>query len=104
MESIMRLLNHGKPVFMEFYANWCPHCQRMVPIIDKLQEGLQDSVIVQRLDVDNPQNQQLLTYYKIESVPTMILFHDREQVWRQSGEVRLEQLKKIIEHYHQPSL
>lgn len=98
MVRLAELLNGDKSVFIEFYASWCPHCQRMRPIIESLCKK-EDRLRVQTYDIDSPSNRSLVDYYKVQSVPTMLLFKNGEQVWRQSGEIPLEQLEEIIERF-----
>ena len=99
MVQLNGIVNNGKPVLVEFYANWCPHCQRMRPILDDIEKKSGEKLKVERFDIDAPENEYLLNYYKIQSIPTMLLFHDGDQVWRQSGEMREEQLEKVLNTY-----
>lgn len=99
MVRLAELLNEGKSVFIEFYATWCPHCQRMRPIIEDLREKEQGKIKFATYDIDDPANRQLIEYYRVQSVPTMLMFQDGEQVWRKSGELMAEELEKVMEKY-----
>ncbi|MCC8173172.1 MAG: thioredoxin family protein, partial [Odoribacter sp.] len=87
---------------VEFYAKWCPHCQKMLPVIEDLKHNADKGLKIQTFDIDEPSNRPLLDYYRIQSVPTLLLFKDREQVWRQSGEITYPKIKEVIERYRQP--
>lgn len=72
-------------VLVEFYATWCPHCMRMMPVVDQVKELLDGQVDVYQLDID--QNRELSDVEKIDSTPTFIIYKDGRQVWRESGEM-----------------
>lgn len=97
MVKLNGILKGERPVLIEFFAVWCPHCQRMRPILDDLEKSHREELRIERYDIDAPQNAELLEHYKVQSVPTFLLFRDGDQVWRQSGEMTSEQLEEIIE-------
>lgn len=99
MVKLNGILKGERPVLIEFFASWCPHCQRMRPILDDLEKKNREKLTIERYDIDAPQNGGLLEYYKVQSVPTFLLFRDGDQVWRQSGEMTSEQLEEVIRKY-----
>lgn len=99
MVRLNGMLKGEKPVLVEFFASWCPHCQRMQPVLDVLEENDHNKLTVERYDIDAPQNEKLLEHYKVQSVPTFLLFRDGDQVWRQSGEISSEQLQEVVRRY-----
>lgn len=90
-------LTDGEWVMAEFYASWCPHCQRMMPIVEELKKLMKDSLEVVQVDID--QEKPLADLYTIETIPTFILLHKGEQVWRQSGEMTLERLENEVRKF-----
>lgn len=82
-------------VLIEFFASWCPHCQRMMPIVAEAKEILKGKVEVIQLDID--QNQEAANEAGVEGIPTFILYKDGKEVWRQSGEMPGEELVGNIE-------
>lgn len=72
-------------VLIEFYATWCPHCRRMMPVVEQLKELVGGSVPVIRLDID--ENEESVDEAKVNSVPTFIVYRDGREVWRHSGEI-----------------
>lgn len=84
-------------VLVEFYASWCPHCQKMMPIIEKIKEKLQGKVNVFQYDVD--QNQELSDKEKISTIPTFIIYKDGKSVWSESGEMEEQALLDKIQSY-----
>lgn len=90
-------INSKPTVLVEFYASWCPHCQRMMPVVDQIKELLTGKVDVYQLDIDK--NQQLANTEKVESIPTFIVYRDGKEVWRQSGEMEADVLLAHIQKY-----
>lgn len=70
---------------VEFYATWCPHCHRMMPIVDQLKELTEGTANIIQLDID--QNQEAANAEHVESVPTFIIYRQGKEVWRHSGEI-----------------
>lgn len=62
----------GKPVFVDFYADWCGPCKMAAPIIDKLSEEYKDKAVVAKLNVD--ENNDLAAEHGVMSIPTVIVF------------------------------
>ncbi len=97
MESYSELINSAKTVVVEFYATWCPHCQRMMPVVSQIRELLGDNVPIYQLDVDK--NNEAAADEDIESTPTFIIYRDGESVWRYSGEIDGNVLLQKIQQY-----
>lgn len=76
-------------VMVEFYATWCPHCQRMMPIVEQIRELMEGGVKIYQLDIDKNQE---VADEGVESTPTFMLYRDNELVWKQAGEVEGEVL------------
>lgn len=91
------VIKESKVVVVEFFATWCPHCQRMMPVVDQLRELLGHRAKVVQLDID--QNQEPAAEAEVNSVPTFIVYKDGEEVWRQSGEMDGEYLLAKVEKY-----
>ena len=82
---------------VDFYADWCGPCKTLAPILKDTKTTLGDKVKIVKIDVDK--NQELSSTYQVRGVPTLILFKDGKQLWRQSGVVPKEKLVKIIESH-----
>ncbi len=70
------VLNAEVPAVVDFWANWCPPCRALSPIIDELASEHGDRVRVGKLDVDT--NKTLAARYGISSIPTVMLFANGE--------------------------
>lgn len=84
-------------VLVEFYASWCPHCQRMMPVVAQIKELLEGKIEVYQFDID--QYEKLSDREKVETIPTFIVYRDGEEKWRQSGEMEAEVLLAHIRKY-----
>lgn len=84
-------------VLVEFYATWCPHCRKMMPIVEQVKELLEGTAEVVQLDID--QNQEAADFYGAESVPTFILYKNGEEKWRHSGEIDGNALFATVQSY-----
>lgn len=84
-------------VLVEFYASWCPHCQRMMPIVEQIKELLDGKVDVYQFDID--ENRELANKEKVESIPTFIVYKNGQEVWRNSGEMEADILLAHIQRY-----
>ena len=90
-------LANGDWVMAEFYATWCPHCQRMKPVVEEFKKLMVGTLEVVEVDID--QEPALTDFYTVESTPTFILFRKGQQLWRQSGELSLERLEKAVKGF-----
>ncbi len=89
------LINSERVVVVEFFATWCPHCQRMMPVVEQVKELIGDRAKIMQLDID--QNQDAAGDADVQSVPTFIIYVDGKEVWRQSGEMEGDYLLSQIE-------
>ncbi|HNV99548.1 MAG TPA: thioredoxin [Chitinophagales bacterium] len=92
--TFQELINGEKPVLVDFFAEWCGPCKMMAPILKDLAADSGDQVSVIKVDVDK--NPQVAEHFRIQGVPTLVLFKQGAQIWRQSGVVPLSQLKSTI--------
>lgn len=96
-EQLQNALNGSRPVLVEFYADWCPHCKAMMPIVAKLKEEIGDKAAI--IQVEGDQNPDIMDKYHVRSYPTWILFKDGQEAWRDSGEKPLSELKDMIDRF-----
>lgn len=89
------LVNQTGTILVEFFATWCPHCQRMAPVVDQVKELLGDQVPVYQLDIDR--NREAGDEASVESLPTFIVYRNGREMWRHTGEIEGEALLSEVE-------
>lgn len=82
-------------VLVEFYATWCPHCRKMMPIVEDIKTLLADNLKVLQYDIDK--NEELANEERVQSLPTFLLYADGEEVMRETGEMPAEVLLQKIQ-------
>ena len=97
MEKFNELIQSPKPVLVDFYAEWCGPCQIMKPRILDVAERMGDNIKIIQIDVDK--EKELATRFRIASVPTLIIFKNGKQQWRQSGIISAHALMKLLQEY-----
>ncbi|XP_039132986.1 thioredoxin-like protein slr0233 [Dioscorea cayenensis subsp. rotundata] len=85
-----------KPVLVDFYATWCGPCQMMVPVLEKVSEALKDKIQVVKIDTEK--YTKIAGDYRIEALPTFILFRDGKPYDRFEGAMPPEKLIQWIEN------
>jgi thioredoxin 1 len=88
------LIQENRPVVVDFHALWCSPCRIQSPILKEIATELGDRIKVIKIDVD--QNNEIASKYNIQSVPTLIIFKNGKQLWRQSGVVSKSQLYNVL--------
>ena len=83
MENFEEIIKSKTTTLVDFYATWCGPCKMMSPLLEQVSKDVGDSARILKIDIDN--NRNVAAQYGIRSVPTLILFKEGKQVWRQSG-------------------
>ena len=95
--SFNNIINSNQPVLVDFHADWCGPCKMLAPILKEVKHDLKDSIKIVKIDVDK--NQVIASKYQVRGVPTMILFKNGNQLWRQSGVVQKNDIITTINQY-----
>lgn len=97
MENFNDIINSDQLTLVDFFATWCGPCKMMHPVLEQLKDELGESIRIIKIDVDK--NNNLAMNYRVQSVPTLMLFRKGEMLWRQSGALRLNDLKALVSQY-----
>jgi thioredoxin 1 len=89
------VLKSSKPVFVDFWAEWCGPCRMIGPVIEELAPGYEGKLVVTKLNVD--QNPDTAQKFGITSIPTMLIFKDGKVVDRAIGALPRTELQKFFD-------
>jgi thioredoxin 1 len=77
------VLRAEKPVLVDFWAQWCPPCHQIVPILAQIANERKDQLDVVKLNSD--ENPAISSKYRVMALPTLMLFHRGELIWSVVG-------------------
>jgi thioredoxin 1 len=80
-------------VLVDFYADWCGPCRMLAPILEELAQKTPSAKIV-KVDIDHSPN--VAYQYRIQAVPTLVVFKKGQVVAQQSGLVPKAHLKALL--------
>ena len=94
MNKFQDIIAGDTPVLVDFFAEWCGPCKMMKPVLEELKKKMGNKIIILKIDIDK--NISLSSEYRIQSVPTLVLWKQGEIIWRQSGALSLNELEQIL--------
>jgi thioredoxin 1 len=94
MSNFNNLINSETPVLVDFFATWCGPCQMLLPVLKQVKENMGNRVTILKIDVDK--NKELAARFQVRGVPTMVLFQNGKQLWRQSGVLTKHEIIRTI--------
>lgn len=97
MASFNEIIQSNSLVLIDFSAGWCGPCQMLAPIFKEVKDEMGDQLTIIKIDVDK--NQAVAAKFQVQGVPTLILYKNGTQVWRQSGLQQKHELIRLIKSH-----
>ncbi len=88
------IINNREPVLIDFFAEWCGPCKAQSPILKEIASEMGEKVKVIKIDVDK--NPEIATKFRIQGVPTLMVFQNGRQLFRQSGMMTKPQIYNVL--------
>jgi thioredoxin 1 len=85
------------PVLVDFYADWCQPCKVQSPILQELAREQQGRLRIVKINVDK--NPEISNRYRVQSIPTLMLFKSGQMVWKHSGVLPKPPLTEVVKSF-----
>ena len=92
--NIEELLSSGKPVMIDFWAEWCGPCRMIAPMVEELAAEYEGKVVIGKCNVD--EEAEVTERFKIRNIPTLIFIKEGEQVDKHVGAATKAQLAEKL--------
>jgi len=89
------VLQSNRPVLVDFWAQWCGPCRMLAPIVESLAKQYAGAAQVVKLNVDD--NPSAVQRYRIQAIPTLVLFQNGEEKDRMIGVTTKEAIARTID-------
>ena len=97
MTDFNQVIQSDTPTLVDFFATWCGPCKMQSPILEEVKQRVGDKATILKVDIDA--NTELARLYRVQSVPTLIMFQGGEAVWRAVGLQQADVLERKIYEY-----
>lgn len=88
-----------RPILVDLWAEWCPPCLAIAPILEKVITELEGAVALAKLEVDEGENMKIAGQYKVRGFPTIILFQNGVEQARFSSARNAQYILDFIDEY-----
>ena len=89
------VINAEKPVLIDFWAEWCSPCKFIAPLLDEAADEYADRLSIVKLDIEH--NPVIAQRYRVQSIPTLMIFKDGQPVAMMAGAQPKSSIKQWIE-------
>jgi thioredoxin 1 len=89
------VLKSDKPVLVDFFADWCPPCKQLSPILEKIAKEKAADLKIVKVDVDA--SPEIAKQYSIKSMPTLLIVRDGDVIAQKIGSAPKSEVVKWID-------
>ena len=90
-----------RPVMVDIWAEWCPPCRQLTPVLEKVAKSREGRVLLAKLEAD--ENMRLAGFYRVKGFPTVMLFLDGEEKGRFAGFRSEQAVREFIDEHASPA-
>jgi thioredoxin 1 len=80
---------------VDFWATWCTPCKKQSPVVDEVAVAISNRAVIARFDVDTSKKR--VKQFKLEYVPTLMLFKNGKPIQTFTGFTEKEKLIAVID-------
>ncbi|MDA8093368.1 MAG: thioredoxin domain-containing protein [Betaproteobacteria bacterium] len=91
--------SHHRLVMVDFWAEWCPPCRMLTPVLEGLVQGYAGKIGLAEIEVDEGENMRVAGRYGLRGFPTVLLFRAGQEVDRFSGARSAGWVQSLIERH-----
>lgn len=95
-----KVIKSDNIVLVDFWAQWCPPCRMMAPILEELAKAMDKEIDIVKVDTEaSRENMELASEYQVRSIPNMNVFKAGEVVETIIGAVPREELESYLKKH-----
>jgi len=94
-------ISNERLLIIEFYADWCPPCKELTPILEKIAKEKSATVAIYKIDIER--HRELLNSFRITGIPHVTFVKNKENVFSLTGLYPKTMYLKVIEQYTRPA-
>lgn len=91
------IIKSDKPVIVDFFAEWCEPCKQIPVVLKEVKSELKRNVRVVKVDVDK--NPLIASKYRIQHLPTVMVFQNGEPRWTRVGMLQANEIKSVLRNH-----
>lgn len=92
------IASSDKPVFCDFWANWCGPCRMLAPVFEEISNKYEAQATFVKVDIDDEESESAAIKYGISSIPNIIAFKDGKPVANSLGFVPAPVLEGFVKN------
>jgi len=93
-------ISNERLLILEFYADWCPPCKELAPILEKIAKEKSATIAIYKIDVDR--HRELMNSFRVTGIPHVTFVKNKENVFSLTGLYPKTMYLKVIEQYTDP--
>lgn len=91
------IIKSEKPVVVDFFAEWCEPCRQIPMVLKEVKAEMKRNIRVVKVDVDK--NPLIASKYRIQHLPTVMVFQNGEPRWTRVGIVHASEIKSVLREH-----